>query len=190
MGQAALLPWSSPQDTLFLQNAAASTAAWGVAELSFHRLPDCSDAAMLFAHPGISGSLTGYDEANAFSSSGIPWVSSCSACTSGQALIGVVGVCRPEEVRCVKLQQCTENRNSYGCPAAAGRMDRVTLLAKGEHVFTWNFMQGQTSSVLPALELEVLTIPSRRRRATMSAFVDVSYQVQADAEVNPGFSSR
>ena len=55
MGQAALLPWSSPQDTLFLQNAAASTAAWGVAELSFHRLPDCSDAAMLFAHPGISG---------------------------------------------------------------------------------------------------------------------------------------
>lgn len=43
------------KDTLFLQNAAASTYAWGIPDLSFHRLPDCSDTAMLFAQPGLSG---------------------------------------------------------------------------------------------------------------------------------------
>ncbi|CAK9042400.1 unnamed protein product [Durusdinium trenchii] len=181
----------SATDTLFLQNAAASTYAWGIPDLSFHRLPDCSDTAMLFAQPGLSGSESGYGEANAFDGdSSTPWVSSCSSCTVGQALIGVVGVCKPEEVRCVKLRQCTAGRGDYGCPSSASRMSRVSLLAKGEHVFTWNFLQGQTSSVLPALEMELLMLPSRRRRATVSAFVDVSYQVQADAEVNPGFSSR
>ncbi|CAK9042348.1 Hypothetical protein SCF082_LOCUS24378 [Durusdinium trenchii] len=65
----------SATDTLFLQNAAASTYAWGIPDLSFHRLPDCSDTAMLFAQPGLSGSESGYGEANAFDGdSSTPWV--------------------------------------------------------------------------------------------------------------------
>jgi len=181
----------SATDNLFLQNAKVSTTSWGVPELSFHRLPDCSDTAIKFVQTGISGYSGSYVEANAFDGdANTPWVSSCSSCAIGEALIGIVGVCKAEEVRCVKLRQCTAGRGDFGCPLTASRMQRVSLLAKGQHVFTWNNLQGQTSTVLPALEMEMLTVPSRRRRATMSAFVDVSYQVQANAEVNPGFSSR
>lgn len=180
-------------DTVFLQNAKASTSSWGVLELSFHRMPDCSDTAISFVQTGDSGYSGSHIADNAFDGdTSTPWESSCSACAIGDAAIGIVGVCKPDEVRCVKLQQCTAGHPNAGCSSAptASRMQRVSLIAKGAHVFTWNSLQGQTASVQPALEIEMLTVPSRRRRATMSAFVDVSYQVQANAEVNPGFSSR
>ena len=135
------------EDNLFLQNAKVSTTSWGVPELSFHRLPDCSDTAIKFVQTGISGGwsefwwfaksiilklsktsrllslivlslvfervwvaflvffnsshslwgLRGYSgsyvEANAFDGdANTPWVSSCSSCAIGEALIGIVGV--------------------------------------------------------------------------------------------------
>ena len=49
---------SNSEDTLFLQNAAASTAEWGGADLSFHRMPDCSDSAMLFSNQAYQASFT------------------------------------------------------------------------------------------------------------------------------------
>ncbi|CAE7221819.1 unnamed protein product [Symbiodinium natans] len=178
-------------DSLFLQNAVATTAPWGVSDLSFHREPDCSDAAIGFVQAGISGAQAGYEEAKAVDGDpNTPWVSSCSTCSTGQALIGVIGVCKPEGVRCVQLRQCTLNRGDYGCPLTASRASQISLLVQGQHTFTWRVMQGQTNAVTPALEQELLSVPSRRRRATLSAFVDVSYQVQSDAVVNPAFSSR
>ncbi|OLP93397.1 hypothetical protein AK812_SmicGene24708 [Symbiodinium microadriaticum] len=163
----------SASDSLFLQNAVATSDPWGVADLSFHR------------------AQAGYEESKAVDGDpNTPWVSSCSACSVGQALIGVIGVCKPEEVRCVQLRQCTLNRGDYGCPLTASRAPQISLLVQGQHTFTWRVMQGQTDAVTPAVEVELLSVPSRRRRATLSAFVDVSYQVEPNATVNPGFTSK
>ncbi|CAE7596959.1 unnamed protein product [Symbiodinium sp. CCMP2592] len=181
----------SASDSLFLQNAVVTSDPWGVADLSFHREADCSDTAIGFVQAGISGALAGYEESKAVDGDpNTPWVSSCSACSVGQALIGVIGVCKPEEVRCVQLRQCTLNRGDYGCPLTASRAQQISLLVQGQHTFTWRVMQGQTDAVTPAVEVELLSVPSRRRRATLSAFVDVSYQVEPNATVNPGFTSR
>lgn len=111
---------------------------------------------------GLRGYSGSYVEANAFDGdANTPWVSACSSCAIGEALIGIVGVflaanqtfrstlkvcsrdkmaavelvvviprCKAEEVRCIKLRQCTAGRGDFGCPLTASRMQRVSLLAK------------------------------------------------------------
>jgi len=178
-------------DTIFVENAVATSKAWGISELSFYSDPTCTGSAMRFAQVGITDYAGIYTPSRALDGMpGTAWMSSCSTCTATQASVGVVGVCRPEEVRCVRMVQCTEGLGSYGCPTTAHRAASVTLKVKGESTFTWKMMQGQRSNTQLKLEEEILAVPSRRRQALMSAFVDMSGEVRTEYTTNPAFTSR
>ena len=62
---------------------------------------------------------------------------------------------------CAKVPGCHSGASNPHAQLPTGTewtIPALVFASEGEHVFTWNFMQGQTSSVLPALELEVFRI--------------------------------
>lgn len=152
-------------DTLRITNVAATTAPWGVVEVSFFASPRCSGAPMRWARLNVSSGIA-LAEYAVDGNIATAWVSDCTVCGLGQESLEVVGVCKPEEVRCVKIWQCNPERDGkFGCPPGVGRTTDVQLYAQGEAVHAW-----QSMTSWPTLREEILTVPGRRRRASYTLF--------------------
>merc|ERR1719330_625891 len=94
------------------------------------------------------------------------WSSACAGCSAREERLEVVGVCRPQEVRCVRIFQCNPEQDAaFGCPAGAGRATAVELYVGDEVVYTWRSMTSW-----PTLRAEALDVPGRRRRASFFTF--------------------
>lgn len=176
------------QDSIFLVNAEASTAQWGVIELAFFEASDCSGDAYRWAKSGSTGHYGAHAASNAFDRNETSaWVSSSATFEAGAVSLGVVGVCRPGAVRCVRLQQCIPNLGESGCPVTAGRLQQLRLIVQGEDVCNWRVLKGLRNGN-EVLREELLVVAGRRRRA---AFVRLSESPpRPEQYTNPGFSSR
>lgn len=177
------------QDTLFLVNAEETTAPWGVTELSFYAKPDCSGAALRWVQSGSTGHAGVHVHDNAFDGDDTSaWTSICNTCGEGEVSLGVLGVCRPQEVRCVRLQQCVRGSGTFGCPVAAGRLQQVRLLVQGEVAYTWKVLKRPRAGGNDNLRDELLTVVGRRRRAAFVAFSETPPRLEQFTSL--GFTAR
>lgn len=179
------------QDSLYIVNAATQTAAWGVTELKFYTQPDCSGDPMRYVQTGSTGAAGAYPDGHAFDANeATAWVSSCTDCAAGHVSLGVIGVCEPAEVRCVSVRQCLPSGATTGCPSGLERLQQITLLARGEVVYTWKTLRGAQSGqgFQGYLEEEKLMVAGRRRRAAFTVLSDTVIASRSDQFTNPGFS--
>mmetsp|Transcript_111260 Transcript_111260/g.214405 ORF Transcript_111260/g.214405 Transcript_111260/m.214405 type:complete len:107 (-) Transcript_111260:66-386(-) len=101
----------------------------------------------------------------------------------GSASLGVVGVCRVVEVRCLRIRQCNVNANS-GCPTSARRTTWMSLLVRGQTIYTWKVLP--RTDVLTQLWEEQLVVPGRRRRAGYTVASDT--ETRLSKTTSTGFS--
>jgi len=153
------------EDTLALVSADATTAPWGIVEVTFHSDPGCSDAAMRWAAV-VATSNDGNAEKAMDGKTTTAWRSACSTCAAGIEKLKILGVCRPEEVRCVKVFQC-KGDGTFGCElgSSTSRTSALRLEMNGQEVFTWRSLIG-----FPTLREEHLTVSGRRRRASFNTY--------------------
>lgn len=173
-------------DTIYVVNAAATSAPWGVIEISFHQHPTCQSPAMGWATYGSTGYLAGFPSGNAIDKSyATAWVSNCTACGIGQSSIGIIGVCEVTSVRCIKLRQCLAGTTSGGaCPSAVGRTTALALMVRGEHMYTFKVLTPENLQNI--YTEETLSVASRRRRANYGLFSDT--EVEDARTTNPQFT--
>jgi len=156
----------SGEDKLAIEIARDTTAPWGVAELTFHASGRCEDTPMRWAEVTTESNFG--DAALAVDGDiQTSWYSECVACAAGAERLEVSGVCKPDTVRCVKIQQCKMD-GSYNCPIGAGRSEGLTLSVNGQPAHTWTGLRPGDS-----VRDERLTVPGRRRRAAFAVLSEV-----------------
>jgi len=176
------------QDTIFLVNAEAASGQWGVVELRFFPTPDCSGSPFRWVETGSSNHVPPHNASLAFDGdANSAWVSSCAGCPAGAISLGIIGVCQPQAVRCVRVRQCVPNVG-LSCPATAGRMQQLRLLVQGQDICTWKVLKGLRPTGTEILQEEDLIVSGRRRRAGFTRFSESL--PPPEQFTNPGFSSR
>jgi len=176
----------SSNDTLHIGNPLATSSSWGVTELEFYTSIDCSGSKMPFVEADsnvASRDSNPYDRAFDANFDNC-WVSECAGdagqCAPGEVMLGIVGVCSPEEVRCVRIRQCYPfGDNAAHCPADVVRVSQIDLFVRGEQVYRWENLLSETrrrgESPNRAYDEEHLVLPGCRRQA---AFTRVSEEPQ------------
>jgi hypothetical protein len=177
-------------DAIHIVNHAATTAPWGITEISFYVDPMCGGSPIRFA--STSAVTSSASHPSSYGADGLDstaWISNCSVvgtCAQGTQSWGMLGVCQADSVRCVKMKQCVPGSTQGGCTTVAGRTPALAILIKGILVQIWySMMPSNPPSQLQYFE-EQLVFQTRRRRGFYGVYSDLDSDIKRTT--NPGFT--
>jgi len=177
----------SGEQTLDIVNSQSVTGHWGISELKFYEHPDCTGPQMKWAQPAGAESMDQYPIELAFdSNAATSWVSNQSDNPSQSLSVGVVGVCRAEEVRCVYVRQCYPGRYAECQYKPATRTTGIVLRVHGASIMEWRVLP--SNDLDRKLSEEYLIVSGRRRRAAFAVLSEPGQR--PEQQTNVAFTSR